>query len=131
LPTERPAQRIHDILVNIASIEEYTDGLSEEVFFSNRMIVDAVERCLERIAEAARKLGDQFDSVVPSEIDLNAIRQFGSVLRHNYDAVDTKILWNVVAIELPKLKAAFKTLEAEHPLPKKETDTSFDPFSDR
>jgi uncharacterized protein with HEPN domain len=130
LPTERPAQRIHDILTNIASIEDYTDGLSEESFSSNRMVIDAVERCLERIAEAARKLGDQFDSAVPNEIDLHAIRQFGSVLRHDYDAVDTKILWNVVAIELPKLKLAFETLEAKHPLPKKETDAGFDPFSD-
>ncbi len=130
MPTERPAQRIHDILANIASIEDYTDGLSEADFSSNRMVVDAVERCLERIAEAARKLGDQFDSVVPDEVDLHAIRQFGSVLRHDYDAVDTRILWNVVAIELPKLKSAFKTLEAEHPIPKKETDAGFDPFSD-
>jgi uncharacterized protein with HEPN domain len=130
LPTERPAQRIHDILANIASIEDYTDGLSEESFSSNRMVVDAVERCLERIAEAARKLGNKFDSAVPDDIDLHAIRQFGSVLRHDYDAVDTKILWNVVAIELPKLKSAFEILEAEHPLSKKETDASFDPFSD-
>jgi len=129
LPTERPAQRIHDILENIASIEDYTDGVSEKSFSNNRMVVDAVERCLERIAEAARKLGDQFDTAVSNEIDLHAIRQFGSVLRHDYDAVDTKILWNVVAIELPKLKSAFKALEAEHPLPKKETDADFDPFS--
>lgn len=130
LPTKRPARRIHDILANISSIEDYTDGLTEEVFSNNRMVVDAVERCLERIAEAARKLGDEYDSAVPNDIDLHAIRQFGSVLRHDYDSVDTKILWNVVAIELPKLKSAFKTLEAEHPLPKKETDADFDPFSD-
>lgn len=128
MPTKRLAQRIHDILANIASIEDYTDGLSEEAFSSSRMVIDAVERCLERIAEAARKLGDEFDSVVPNDIDLHAIRQFGSVLRHDYDSVDTTILWNVVVIELPKLKSAFKTLEAEHPLPKKETDTKFDPF---
>ena len=36
---------------------------------------------------------------------------------------------DVDAIELPKLKSAFKALEAEHPLPKKETDADFDPFS--
>ena len=74
MPTERPAQRIHDILANIASIEDYTDGLSEKSFSNNRMVVDAVERCLERIAEAARKLGDQFDTAVSNEIDLHAIR---------------------------------------------------------
>ena len=128
MPTERPAQRIHDILANIASIEEYTDGLSEEAFSNNRMAVDAVERCLERIAEAARKLGHQFDSTMPEDIDLHAVRQFGSVLRHDYDTVDTGIIWNVVEIELPKLKAAFDALAIDYPLPKKETDAGFDPF---
>lgn len=128
LPTERPAQRIHDILENIASVEEYTRELSEKTFSSNRMAFDAVERCLERIAEAARKLGYQFDSAMPDDVDLHAVRQFGSVLRHDYDTVDTGIIWNVVEKELPKLKAAFDALAIEHPLPKKETDAGFDPF---
>lgn len=96
MPTERPSQRIHDILVNIASIEEYTRKLTEETFPDNRMAVDAVERCLERIAEAARKLGDQFDSSMPDNIDLHAVRQFGRVMRHDYDSIDTSIIWNVV-----------------------------------
>jgi len=131
LPTERPAQRIHDILKNIASIEEYTRELSAETFSSNQMAVDAVERCLERIAQAARKLGDQFDCAMPDDVDLQTVRKFSSVLRHDYDTVDTRIIWNVVANELPKLKSAFKTLKAKYPLPKKETDAGFDPFQDR
>lgn len=128
MPTDRPFQRIHDILVNIASIEAYTKKLNRQTFSDNRMAVDAVERCLERIAQAARKLGDQFDAAVPDDVDLHAVRQFGSVLRHDYDAVDTDIIWNVVIKELPKLKAAFITLQKHYPLPKKETDASFDPF---
>ncbi len=128
MPTDRPFQRIHDILMNIASIEEYTKKLNRQTFSDNRMAVDAVERCLERIAEAARKLGDQFDAAVPDDVDLHAVRQFGSVLRHDYDAVDTDIIWNVLIKKLPKLKAAFITLQKHYPLPKKETDASFDPF---
>ncbi len=96
MPTDRPAQRIHDILENIASIEGYTGELTKETFSDNRMAVDAVERCLERIAEAARKLGHQFDSAMPEDVDLHAVRQFGSVLRHDYDTVDTSIIWNVI-----------------------------------
>ncbi len=128
MPTDRPAQRIHDILANIASIEEYTRKLTKQPFLENRMAVDAVERCMERIAEAARKLGDQFDGSMPDDVDLHAIRQFGSVMRHDYDAVDTSIIWNVVKNELPKLKKAFKALQKDYPLPKKETDAGFDPF---
>lgn len=128
MPTERPARRIHDILENIASAQEYTRELTLKSFSGNQMAVDAVERCLERIAEAARKLGHQFDSAMPEDVDLHAVRQFGSVLRHDYDTVDTGIIWNVVENELPKLKTAFDALAIDYPLPKKETDADFDPF---
>jgi uncharacterized protein with HEPN domain len=119
LPTDRPAQRIHDIPENIALIEEYTRERTDKSFSSNRMAVDAVERCLERIAKAARKLGHQFDPAMPKNIDLHTVRQFGSVLRHDYDTVDTGIIWNVVEKELPNLKAAFNALAIDHPLPKR------------
>ena len=128
MPTERPARRIEDVLANITAIESYTGGLTKDAFACNRMAVDAVERCLERISEAARKLGEQFDSRVPDDVDLASVRRFGSVLRHDYDAVDTDILWNVVTLRLPALKTAFEKLEAEHPLPAKDTETDFDPF---
>jgi|TARA_B100002003_G_C14108855_1_gene533322 uncharacterized protein with HEPN domain len=128
LPTERTAQRIHDILRNIASIEAYTEALTKDSFRETPMAVDAVERCLERIAEAARKIGDQFDAAMPDGVDLRAIRQFGSVLRHDYDAVDTAIIWNVIDRDLPNLKTAFQALQKEHPLPNIKTDPNFDPF---
>lgn len=129
MPTERPAQRIQDILSNIASIEDYTRGLTPETFAGNRMAVDAVERCLERIAEAARKLGPRFDPEMPEEVDLPALRRFGSVLRHDYDVMDTRIIWNAVADKLPPLKAAFEKLAEDYPPAAKETDEGFDPFT--
>ena len=82
----------------------------------------------ERIAEVARKLGDRFDKDMTDTADLHAIRQFGSVLRHDYDAVNYDIIWNVVANTLPPLKAAFQILQAEHPISEKTTDPDFNPF---
>lgn len=128
MPTERPAQRIHDILRNIASIEAYTIELTARTFDNSPMAVDAVERCLERIAEAARKLGDSFDAAMPDQVDLHAVRQFGSVLRHDYDTVDTTIIWNVIINDLPGLKAAFEGLQQEYLLPARSPDPDFDPF---
>lgn len=128
MPSERPAQRIQDVLKNIASIEAYTRDLGPESFAENRMAVDAVERCLERIAEAARKLGPRFDADVAAEVDLPALRRFGSVLRHDYEVLDSRIIWNAVANKIPPLKAAFKELAEKHPPPIKETDQGFDPF---
>jgi uncharacterized protein with HEPN domain len=121
-------RRINDILKNIASIEAYSHGLTAKTLLDNPMAMDAMERCLERIAEAARKLGTRFDADMPADLDLHAVRQFGSVMRHDYDAVDPVIIWNVVAVELPKLKAAFQALQAEHPMPDQAASTDFDPF---
>ncbi len=128
MPTDRAPRRINDILKNIASIEAYSHGLTAKTLRDNPMAADAIERCLERIAEAARKLGPRFDSAMPADVDLHAVRQFGSVMRHDYDAVDPMIIWNVVVVELPKLEAAFQTLQAEHPMPDKAAGPDFDPF---
>ena len=128
MPTEGVARRIQDVLRNIALIETYSAGLTKAEFADRQMVMDAVERCLERIAEAARKLGDRFDAEMPEPVDLHAIRQFGRVLRHDYDAIDANVIWNVVALDLPALKAAFRALQKEHPPPERSPDPDFDPF---
>lgn len=81
------------------------DGLSLEVFLENEKTQDAVERCLERIAEAARKIGDALDGKYP-EVEFHKLRQFGSVLRHDYDGVDADLVWLAVTKRLPLLDSA-------------------------
>lgn len=66
---------------------------------------DAVERCLERISEAAAKLGDLADSLVPGQ-PWREIRALGNRLRHEYDEVRVDRLWDIVQIDLPPLRAA-------------------------
>jgi uncharacterized protein with HEPN domain len=44
-------------LHNIGRIEFYTAGMDVGAFLEDASAYDAVERCLERISEAAKKLG--------------------------------------------------------------------------
>lgn len=69
------------------------------------MTRDAVERCLERICEAARKIGDRYDAKYP-EVQFHKLRDFGSMLRHDYDAILTDRVWEAATERLPLLKAA-------------------------
>jgi uncharacterized protein with HEPN domain len=46
-----------DIIENIDRILSYTAGKSQTDFEADQMLVDATERCLSRISEAAVKLG--------------------------------------------------------------------------
>lgn len=66
---------------------------------------DAVERCLERISEAAAKLGDEAGELVPRQ-PWPEIRALGNRLRHEYDRVRVDRLWAIVAQDLPALRAA-------------------------
>ena len=53
-------------------------------FDADRRTRDAVERCLERLSEAAAKLGAQAEELAPGP-PWQAVRSFGNVLRHAYD----------------------------------------------
>lgn len=56
MPDRDPAILLDDIRRAIDKIAKYTTGLSKEAFISNDMVVDAVVRNLEVIAEAAKRL---------------------------------------------------------------------------
>jgi uncharacterized protein with HEPN domain len=74
----------------------------------NRLVADAVERCLERISEAAAKLCDQAVALVPNQ-PWHEIRALGNRLRHAYDQIDQSRIWEIVEGDLPKLLSACQT----------------------
>jgi uncharacterized protein with HEPN domain len=67
LPSEGPARRLQDIIENAQAILAYTAGMDLATFSEDRKTYDAVERCLERISEAASKLGDRAAELMPEQ----------------------------------------------------------------
>jgi uncharacterized protein with HEPN domain len=61
VPSNRPGVRFLDILDNIRLIQSYLQGMDRAAFDADSRTRDAVERCLERLSEAAAKLGTQAD----------------------------------------------------------------------
>lgn len=105
MSSERPTRRLEDILAQIARIESYVAEMSYDAFVDDMRTYDAVERCLERICEAARKIGDRYDVMYP-EVEFAKLRDFGSKLRHDYDVVLPDRVWSAIDGHLPLLKAA-------------------------
>ncbi|MBT3767717.1 MAG: DUF86 domain-containing protein [Rhodospirillaceae bacterium] len=103
MPSKDPAQRFEDILENSKRIRQYTAAMTQADFIDDLKTIDAVERCFERIAEAVRKLGSEFDAKYP-DLDLPALRQFGNVLRHDYDTVQPILLWGYIQKRLDTLE---------------------------
>jgi uncharacterized protein with HEPN domain len=105
VPSRHPERRFRDILENIEAIERYTQGLDEAAFVNSDLVVDAVERCFSRLCEAARKLEGLAEELAPDQ-PWKKIRDFGNILRHDYDMIERKDLWGVVSNDLPSLRAA-------------------------
>lgn len=98
------ADCLEDMLDNIARIEGYTADLDRATLERDGLRRDAVERCLERICEAAHRLGDRAAVLMPDQAWVD-IRGMGNRLRHAYDQIDLAVVWNVITERLPHLKA--------------------------
>ena len=94
-----------DILENIARIERHTAGMDQSSFAQDEKTMDAVERCLARISEAAVRLGETAQEVCPG-VAWRDIRGLGNHLRHEYRRVDLSRIWAMVEEHLPALKSA-------------------------
>jgi len=105
LPSDKPARRLEDIIENAQAIQRYVAGMDLTAFKADEKTYDAVERCLERISEAAAKLGDLASSLMPGQ-PWQEIRALGSRLRHEYDAIREDRLWDIVEVDLTPLIAA-------------------------
>lgn len=105
--------RVHDrlahMLAAIASIEHYTSGLRQTDFIGQRMVIDAVERNLERLSEASRHIPDVLKAQHP-QIPWREIAGIGNILRHDYPRVDPTELWETIAHDLAPLKAAIAAM---------------------
>ena len=93
----------------IERIEQYTTGGRDE-FFGLTLIQDGVLRNLQTLAESTQRLSDEIKSHHP-ETDWKSIAGFRNVLAHNYLGVDIDRVWQIVARDLPALKAAVEKMK--------------------
>jgi uncharacterized protein with HEPN domain len=105
MPSRTPSLRLRDIVESARLIEAYTRGLSREQFERDHLRRDATLYGLLRISEAARKLGGAAEELVPGQPWRN-VRGFGNALRHDYDELNLDRVWEIVARDLPSLRAA-------------------------
>ncbi|WP_072390904.1 HepT-like ribonuclease domain-containing protein [Hyphomicrobium sp. CS1BSMeth3] len=112
MPSSDPQKRFGDIVDNIDAIASYTQGMSEEDFFANRLVYDASERCLSRISEAAVKLGLLAEELAPDQ-PWSDIRGIGNWLRHDYPNIVKQTIWQTITEHLPPLRRSCETAIAK------------------
>lgn len=116
MPSKRPERYFRDIVENIERIERYTAAIGHEALYADAMRLDAVERCFQRLTEAAARLGTDAETLAPG-VPWKDIRAFGNHLRHGYDRLQPISVWRTIVDDLPPLKAACLAAMAKLPDP--------------
>lgn len=100
-----PAVSLSDIIENADRIKRHLGTVDREGLADNELLRDAVERCVERICEAAHRLGPMAAELMPDQ-PWGDIRGMGNRLRHAYDNIDLDVLWNAARFNVPALADA-------------------------
>ena len=94
---------LYDITIAINNIEEYIGKTpSFEFYENNRQLQQAVERNIEIIGEATKRIID----IDPNINITNTRRIVGTRNRiiHGYDDIDNSEIWSIIVNNLPILK---------------------------
>ncbi len=102
---------LDDILDAIRGIEDTVDGLSFETYAEVWSIRRSVERGIEIISEASRRIPEDLRQTQP-QVPWKRIIGIGNVLRHDYREVVDRVIYDLTGEELESLKAAILAIEA-------------------
>jgi uncharacterized protein with HEPN domain len=107
--SKRDPANLWDMLEAAEKIQRFLMNKSFEDFLSDDMMRAAVERNLEIIGEASRRVSEELKQEHP-EIPWRKIIAQRNVLIHEYDDLDYKEIWEVVSFHLPQLIDRIKPL---------------------
>jgi len=104
MPSSSPIARLVDVIEAIELIQSEMAGVTLSSFEPDRRKRWLVERGLEIISEASRRLPGAMKARHPS-IPWPKVAGIGNILRHDYEHVAHDVLWRVVRDDLPAVTA--------------------------
>jgi uncharacterized protein with HEPN domain len=106
---------LDDIRDAAAFVRQATEGKSLEIYRTDRLLRQAVERNFEIIGEAVSRLA-RTDLAAAARIgDHPQIIAFRNILIHGYDLIDNAQVWQVLTNDLPRLEQQVADLLREAP----------------
>ena len=106
---QRDRQYLLDIVESARLARIYISSKSRDEFEMDTQCQDAVIRRLVVMGEAARRLSDEAKAELPG-IPWQAITGMQNFVIHEYDVVDTQVIWDTVKSDLPAVVAGLEPL---------------------
>src|SRR5687767_9221679 len=93
---------LHDMSDAAEAVVRFMSGKTREEYGREEILRAAVERKIEVIGEAARRLSDHLRQSNP-HVPWAKIMGTRHVLAHDYDRVDDEIVWRIATVYVPEL----------------------------
>ena len=110
--TQTPHVRLLHIRDEIDGVEGAVKGVTFEQFGKSYTLRRVTERALQIISEAARALPTDLTAKHPGA-PWSAIIGIGNILRHEYQYIDDRRLWEILTVHLPQLRGVVAAMLAE------------------
>jgi uncharacterized protein with HEPN domain len=94
---------LHDILQTIDAVAEMVADLDLDGFQADYRTQRAVERCIEIVSEASRRIPGSEKARFP-DVPWTDIAGIGNILRHEYHRVAAPVIWRTATRSLPELR---------------------------
>jgi uncharacterized protein with HEPN domain len=104
--------RLNDIIRAIDGVTDTIGGIDFDTYEAVYHMPRTVERCIEIISEATRHIPDDVKSGYP-DIPWRQIAGIGNVLRHDYDLVDQRIIWDIAKVHFAPLRVAIVDIRSK------------------
>jgi uncharacterized protein with HEPN domain len=112
MPHNRIRERLQRMSDAIRAIERIAAGKALADYTAGPDMAAAIERYIERLSEASGHVPDALKQQHPT-VDWRGVADIGNVLRHAYDQIIDRRIWQIVTDDLAPLRRAVEAMLAE------------------
>ena len=111
---DRDLKLLWDMLAAAREARMFVAGMTRETYLDDALRRRAVERVVEIVGEAARRVSSQAREQVPG-VEWGKIVATRHILAHDYEEIDHEIIWRIATVHMPTLIQTVERIIDENP----------------
>lgn len=108
----RDPAHLSDMLRAGEAVMRFVHGRTFDDLLKDEMLQASVERKIEIVGEAARRVSERFQAAHPA-IEWRKIIATRHIFAHDYDEIDYEVVWRIATIHLPALVVQLREMGIE------------------